>query len=67
MSTELDAWILSQRPAREKRDPYLPYEYFVEEECSAEGTVEAGRHHLPDQSRVPVSLPDVRPVAQHAY
>jgi radical SAM enzyme (TIGR01210 family) len=36
MSSELDAWILSQRPPREKRDPYLPYEYFVEEECSAQ-------------------------------
>jgi radical SAM enzyme (TIGR01210 family) len=36
MSAELDAWILSRRPAREKRHPYLPYEYFVEEECSAQ-------------------------------
>jgi radical SAM enzyme (TIGR01210 family) len=41
MSSALDAWIVSLRPAREKRDPYLPYEYFVEEECSAEGSVEA--------------------------
>jgi archaeosine synthase beta-subunit len=40
MSSELDAWILRQRPAREKRDPYLPYESFVEEECSAAGSVE---------------------------
>jgi archaeosine synthase beta-subunit len=40
MSSALDAWILSHRPVREKRDPYLPYEYFVEEECSARGSVE---------------------------
>jgi archaeosine synthase beta-subunit len=32
MNSDVDAWILSRRPAREKRDPYLPYEYFVEEE-----------------------------------
>jgi radical SAM enzyme (TIGR01210 family) len=37
MNPEVDAWILSRRPAREKRDPYLPYEYFVEEECAARG------------------------------
>jgi radical SAM enzyme (TIGR01210 family) len=41
MSAELDTWILSQRPARAKLDAYLPYEYFLEEECSALGTVEA--------------------------
>jgi archaeosine synthase beta-subunit len=34
MNSAVDAWILSRRPAREKRDPYLPYEYFVEEECA---------------------------------
>jgi archaeosine synthase beta-subunit len=34
MNSDVDAWILSRRPAREKRDPYLPYEYFVEEECA---------------------------------
>jgi archaeosine synthase beta-subunit len=37
---ERDAWILSRRPAREKRDPFIPYEYFVEEECAAGGAVE---------------------------
>ena len=35
-----DAWILSRRPARARLDPYLPYEYFVEEECAAGGTIE---------------------------
>jgi radical SAM enzyme (TIGR01210 family) len=39
MSSEVDAWIVSRRPARVKLDPYLPYEYFVEEERSAEGLV----------------------------
>jgi radical SAM enzyme (TIGR01210 family) len=39
MNSEVDAWILSRRPAREKRDPYLPYEYFVEEECTDRGVV----------------------------
>ena len=39
MSSEVDAWIVSRRPAREKRDPYLPYECFVEEERSADGVV----------------------------
>ena len=39
-AAERDAWILSRRPAREKRDPYLPYEYFVEEECAIGRTVQ---------------------------
>jgi radical SAM enzyme (TIGR01210 family) len=39
MSSEVDAWIVSRRPARVKLDPYLPYEYFVEEERSADGVV----------------------------
>jgi archaeosine synthase beta-subunit len=39
MSSEVDAWIVSRRPAREKLDSYLPYEYFVEEERSADGVV----------------------------
>jgi radical SAM enzyme (TIGR01210 family) len=40
MSSAVDAWILGRRPAREQRDAYIPYEYFVEEECAAEGGVE---------------------------
>jgi radical SAM enzyme (TIGR01210 family) len=32
MNSVADDWILSRRPAREKRDPFLPYEYFVEDE-----------------------------------
>ena len=40
MSAAVDAWILGRRPAREPRDAYLPYEYFVEEECAAGGGVE---------------------------
>jgi archaeosine synthase beta-subunit len=39
MNSAVDTWILSRRPAREKRDPYLPYEYFVEEECTNRGVV----------------------------
>jgi len=39
MSSDVDAWIVARRPAREKLDPYLPYEYFVEEERSAKGVV----------------------------
>ena len=39
MNSAVDAWILSRRPAREKRDPYFPYEYFVEEECAERGVV----------------------------
>jgi archaeosine synthase beta-subunit len=39
MSSEVDTWIVSRRPARGKLDPYLPYEYFVEEERSADGVV----------------------------
>jgi radical SAM enzyme (TIGR01210 family) len=40
MNAEVDAWILSRRPSREQRDPYIPYDYFVEEECTAKGTAE---------------------------
>ena len=40
MSAEVDAWVLSRRPARVQRNAYLPYEYFVEEECAAGGAVE---------------------------
>jgi radical SAM enzyme (TIGR01210 family) len=39
MNAELDAWIVNRRPAREQLDPYLPYNYFVEEECAGDGTV----------------------------
>ncbi len=39
MSSAVDGWILSRRPAREPRDAYIPYEYFVEEECAAGGVV----------------------------
>jgi archaeosine synthase beta-subunit len=39
-TAERDAWILSRRPAREIRDPYLPYLYFVEEECAIGGAVD---------------------------
>jgi radical SAM enzyme (TIGR01210 family) len=39
-AAEHDAWILSRRPGRENRDPYLPYEYFVEEEYSTAGVAE---------------------------
>jgi radical SAM enzyme (TIGR01210 family) len=39
-AAERDAWILSRRPAREHLDPYLPYEYFVEDECASDGTIE---------------------------
>ena len=40
MSSAVDAWIVSRRPARELRNPYVPYEYFVEEECAAGGVAE---------------------------
>jgi archaeosine synthase beta-subunit len=40
MKSAVDAWILSRRPARELRDAYVPYEFFVEEECAAGGVVE---------------------------
>jgi len=39
-AAERDAWILNRRPARASLDPYLPFEYFVEEECAAGGTIE---------------------------
>jgi archaeosine synthase beta-subunit len=35
-----DAWILSHRPPREIRDPFIPYEFFVEEECNRDGVVD---------------------------
>ena len=44
MSSEVDAWILSRRPARVKLDPYLPYEYFVEEERVGRRDRGAGCH-----------------------
>lgn len=33
-AAERDAWILSRRPARESLDPFIPYNYFVEDECA---------------------------------
>jgi hypothetical protein len=36
---ERDAWILKRRPARESLDPFIPYEYFVEEECAHDGVI----------------------------
>jgi radical SAM enzyme (TIGR01210 family) len=38
---ERDAWILSRRPARASLDPFVPYEYFVEEECAHDGVIKA--------------------------
>lgn len=38
-STERDEWVLSQRPARESRDPRRPNSFLVEQECSAEGEI----------------------------
>ncbi len=35
-----DRWILSQRPQRNWVDPYIPYEFLVEEEYGATGIVE---------------------------
>jgi archaeosine synthase beta-subunit len=40
-ATERDAWILRHRPAREQRDPLVPYEYLVEDECTDRGVVES--------------------------
>ncbi|MGC2403637.1 MAG: hypothetical protein WA510_27850 [Acidobacteriaceae bacterium] len=39
MSTNVDTWVLSRRPPRERLDPYLPYGYFVEQECAAGGEI----------------------------
>jgi radical SAM enzyme (TIGR01210 family) len=39
MPADLDRWILAQRPAREERDPFRPYLFFAEEECSSEGEI----------------------------
>ena len=39
-AAERDGWILSRRPARATLNPYLPYEYFVEDECAAGGSIE---------------------------
>jgi radical SAM enzyme (TIGR01210 family) len=40
MSSAVDAWILSRRPARTVRNAYVPYEFLVEEERGAGGAVE---------------------------
>jgi radical SAM enzyme (TIGR01210 family) len=40
-AAERDAWILSRRPARKSLHPYVPYEYFVEEECGHDGAMKA--------------------------
>ncbi len=39
-AAERDRWIVSQRPDRTQLSPYLPYAYFVEDECAAGGAVE---------------------------
>lgn len=39
-TAERDAWIVSRRPARESRDAHLPYQYFVEDECTDRGSIE---------------------------
>lgn len=35
-----DAWILQQRPARNRVDPHRPYAYMVEPECNINGRIE---------------------------
>src|SRR6202167_4699393 len=39
LPADRDRWILARRPARESLDPWRPYAFFVEEECSKDGTV----------------------------
>jgi archaeosine synthase beta-subunit len=39
LPADRDRWILARRPARESLDPRRPYAFFVEEECSKDGTV----------------------------
>jgi archaeosine synthase beta-subunit len=39
-TAERDAWILSRRPGRDSRDPYLPYQYFAEDERTDRGSIE---------------------------
>jgi uncharacterized Fe-S cluster-containing MiaB family protein len=41
MSAYDDAWILSHRPPRESRDAFLPYDFFVEEECNRDGVIDS--------------------------
>lgn len=36
---ERDRWVLAQRPVRENLDPWRPYAFLVEEECSAESEI----------------------------
>jgi archaeosine synthase beta-subunit len=36
---ELDRWILERRPAKNSLDPFVPYAFFNEPECSARGEV----------------------------
>jgi radical SAM enzyme (TIGR01210 family) len=38
---ERDRWIVERRPPRTARDPFLPYGYFVEEECVNGRSVES--------------------------
>jgi radical SAM enzyme (TIGR01210 family) len=39
LPADLDRWILEQRPSREVRDPFRPYQFFAEEEYSSEGEI----------------------------
>jgi archaeosine synthase beta-subunit len=39
LPADRDRWILERRPAPETLDPRRPYAFFVEEECSKDGTV----------------------------
>jgi radical SAM enzyme (TIGR01210 family) len=39
LPADLDRWILEQRPRREARDPFRPYHFFAEEECSGAGEI----------------------------
>ena len=36
---ELDRWILERRPAKNSLDPLVPYAFFNERECSAQGDI----------------------------
>src|SRR5438128_1186173 len=40
MTVELDSWILAERPTRNIVDPWRPYAWSVEAECTASGHVE---------------------------
>ena len=60
-----DRFVLARRASRRPLDPLAHQGVVIEPERAADGTLRRYGHGVPDRTRVPLALRDVRPVDAH--